>query len=257
MRLLGRLCVVGAVALTLAVIAPQTANADLCDNGAWLDSCGAQNKGDHVEVSGSTTKPGTGSTHGAQPGTPAAPPPPVNCDDGSTYGASCGWQVVMLPTVRAEDLASFRPAAPTLATEPGGLGVAGLPTNLVATASEQQLSGELLGYPVTVRFVPAGFVFDYGDGTTQRSTNGGASWRRLGQAQFTPTATSHAYRERGDYVAGVRVLYAASVDFGTGAWRPVIGDVTAATTGHGIRILDARTALVDRTCAESPTGPGC
>ena len=163
----------------------------------------------------------------------------------------------MLPTVHAEDLVAFRPAAPSLATEPAGLGVAGLPTNLVAAASEQYLSGELLGYQVTVRFVPAGYVFDYGDGTTQRSASGGASWTRLGQPPFTPTSTSHAYRERGDYVASVRVQYAASVDFGTGTWRPVVGLVTASTSGHGIRIFEARTALVDATCSEAPRGPGC
>ncbi len=165
--------------------------------------------------------------------------------------------VVTLPTVHAEDLVSFRPAAPSILSEPAGLGVAGLPLNVVSTASEQRLSGELLGYQVTVRFVPAGFIFDYGDGTTQRSTSGGTSWARLGQAQFTPTSTSHAYRQRGDYVVGVRVQYAASVDFGTGTWRPVIGYVTASTSGHGIRIFEARTALVDATCVEKPQGPGC
>ena len=51
--------------------------------------------------------------------------------------------------------------------------------------------------------------------------------------------------------------YAASVDFGSGLWRPVAGYVTATTGGYGVRVVEVRTALVDRTCAESPRGPGC
>ena len=119
------------------------------------------------------------------------------------------------------------------------------------------MAGTLLGWEVTVRFVPAGFVFDYGDGATTRSTTGGASWQRLGQAQFTPTPTSHVYGERGTYPVSVSVQYAASVDFGSGTWRPVAGYVTATTTGYDVRVVEARTALVDRTCVENPRGPGC
>ena len=102
-----------------------------------------------------------------------------------------------------------------------------------------------------------GQVFDYGDGSTARSTTGGTSWAALGQAQFTPTATSHAYRERGTYPIGVTVQYAASVDFGSGSWRPVAGYVTASSGGYDVQVLEARTALVGKTCLENPGGPGC
>ena len=126
----------------------------------------------------------------------------------------------------------------------------------MATASEQRIAGTLLGWDVTVRFVPAGFVFDYGDGSTARSTSGGASWQRLGQAQFTPTATSHVYAERGTYPGvGDGVQYAASVDFGSGVWRPVAGYVTATTGGYGVRVVEVRTALVDQTCARTRAAP--
>ncbi len=52
------------------------------------------------------------------------------------------------------------------------------------------------------------------------------------------------------------VEYAASVDFG-GGWRPVAGVVRAASAGYGVRVVEVRTALVDRTCLENPRGPGC
>ena len=53
------------------------------------------------------------------------------------------------------------------------------------------------------------------------------------------------------------VQYAASVDFGSGTWRPVAGYVTATTGGYGVQVVEVRTALVDRTCLEDPRGPGC
>ncbi|QKJ19629.1 PKD domain-containing protein [Microbacterium hominis] len=161
-----------------------------------------------------------------------------------------------IPDVTIEDLVSFRPAAPTLTGEPGGFGVVGMPTNLVASAQTQFLSGTLLGRDVTVRFTPAGYVFDHGDGTSSRTTTGGASWESLGQAQFTPTATAHTYRARGTYPVTVAVQYAAAVDFGTG-WRPVDGFVTTPGAAYGVRVVEVRTALVDRTCGESPSAPGC
>ncbi|MGU3644061.1 hypothetical protein ACLBXX_03785 [Microbacterium sp. C23T] len=155
------------------------------------------------------------------------------------------------------DLASFRPAQPTLGGEPAGFGVVGMPTNLLASASEQRIPGTVLGWDVTVRFVPVAYVFDNGDGTTTRASTGGASWTALGQGQFTPTATSHAYRARGTYPVSVTVEFEASVDFGSGTWRTVPGVVRAEAAGYGVRVVEVRTALVDRTCVEDPTGPGC
>ncbi|TDN93152.1 hypothetical protein [Microbacterium sp. BK668] len=166
------------------------------------------------------------------------------------------YSVVGLPDVTIDDLASFRPAAPSLTGEPEGFGVVGMPANVVAAASEQLIPGTLLGWDVTVRFRPAGFVFEYGDGSTQRTASGGASWAQLGQAQFTPTSTSHVYRERGTYPVNVTVQYSAAVDFGTG-WRPVPGFVSSTTGGYDVRVVEVRTALVERTCLENPGGPGC
>ena len=162
-----------------------------------------------------------------------------------------------VPDVTLADLASFRPAPPTLAGEPAGFGVVGMPTNLLASASEERIPGTVLGWDVTVRFVPVAYVFANGDGTTTRAATGGSSWTSLGQGQFTPTATSHVYRERGTYGVAVTVEYAASVDFGSGLWRPVPGVVRAEGAGYDVRVVEVRTALVDRTCAEDPTGPGC
>ena len=221
------------------------------------------NTGSQVDLAAGETIPG-GSSGTENPGGADVPPadtptpaPPEPCS--SLFPDRCGHiiEVALPPDVTIDDLASFRPAAPTAGGEPAGFGVVGLPTNLVAEASEQVIAGSLLGWDVRVRFVPAGFVFDNGDGTTTPSRSGGASWAALGQTQFSPTATSHVYRARGVYTASATVQYSASVDFGSGSWRPVAGFVTARSAGYDIRVVEASTALVDRTCREDPRGPGC
>ncbi|MBW9093946.1 hypothetical protein JNB62_09655 [Microbacterium jejuense] len=160
------------------------------------------------------------------------------------------------PTVTLADLVSFRPAAPQLTGEPAGFGVVRMPTNFVAAASAQDIPGVLLGYPVTVRFTPVAYVFSYGDGQSLRTTTGGVAWAASGSPQFTPTDTSHAYAERGVYLSSVTTEYSAAVDFGAG-WRAVDGVVTARTGDYPVQVVEARTALVEHTCAEDPRGPGC
>ena len=172
-------------------------------------------------------------------------------------GGTCsGFIVVMPPDVTAADLASFRPARPSLTGEPTGFGIVGAPTNVVAAASEQYMSGTLLGWDVTVRFVPAGYVFDYGDGSTARSATGGrAGQPRAGAVHpdrhepCLPRAR-HVPGERDRAVRGIR-------RFRIGHWRPVTGLVTATSGGYDVRVVEARTALVDQTCGENPGGPGC
>jgi hypothetical protein len=206
----------------------------------------------HVRGSNQSPGGGGGRDEGSHPQTP-----PREEHDCETLGTCGGYSVITFPDVTLADIASFRPAQPTLSGEPSGFGVVGMPTNLVAGAAEQRMTGTVLGWDVTVRFVPRAFVFDHGDGSRARSTSGGASWASLGQRQFSPTPTSHVYRERGTYPVSVTVEYEASVDFGNGSWRSVPGVVTATASGYDVRVVEVRTALVDRTCAEDPSGPGC
>lgn len=238
-----------------------------CSGSSAWTYCDVDNSGSAIEISASAdTDSQANSDDRFGPSIPddyipsTSPTPTLPAEpeeDCGPMNRCISYEVVALPEVTLADLASFRPAEPTLTGQPTGFGVAGMPTNVVAAASEQHLSGTLLGWDVTVRFVPAGFVFDYGDGTTGRADSGGATWESLGQAQLTPTGTSHVYAARGAYQASVEVQYAASVDFGGGYWQPVEGFVTASSGGYGVRVVEARTALVDETCAEDSSGPGC
>jgi hypothetical protein len=214
------------------------------------------NTGTRVDIGASDagrhgTGDSTGETTDTRPEptrTPYACSPVIGCREIYTMSS--------IPEVTADDLVSFRPAPPSFDTEPEGFAIVGLPANFTASAGEQELSGELLGWQVTVRFTPVGYVFEHGDGTTRSTTSGGSSWAAAGAVQFAPTPTSHVYRDRGTVTPRATVRYAASVDFGTG-WRPVAGVVTATTVGDVVEVVEARTALVEYACGERLHAAGC
>lgn len=232
-----------------------------CGSG-WSGPCSISNSGSSVDIG--ATRPGGGSSDGGRdggsgpgsgprtPGDEAAPTAPVACE-----GLDCrpNYSVgILRPTLA--DVASFAPAASLLADEPDGVGIVGMPMNFVVSAAPHAATGTLFDLPVTVRFAPVSFVFVHGDGTSRTSATGGRTWAALGQAQFSATATSHAYSARGTYGASAIVQYAATVDFGNGDVA-VPGLLDVATPSSAIEVVEVRTALVERTCLENPSGPGC
>ena len=163
-----------------------------------------------------------------------------------------------LPPVTITDLAAFTPHQATFAADPAGFGLMNAPTNFVATATTHTIPGTLFDTPVTVRFTPTEYRFDYNDNTpiVTRST-GGTTWEALGQQQFTPTPTSHTYRAKGTYTPTVQTTYTAEVTLDNTTWYPVTGTLTTPPTPAALRIYQAHTALVQHTCQEQPTAPGC
>lgn len=195
-------------------------------------------------------------------GDPAASPcldldTPVPCAAPSQAKPTTRSTGPRIPTLT--DIASFRPTAPTLAMEPKKFGIVGRPTNFIVTAPAQTLTGTLFDEPVTVRFAPALYRFDYGDGTTQTTSAPGSSWKAgRGKPMFAPTATSHTYRRKALVIARVTVAYTAQVSFaGSADWYDIDGYVTADAPGRRFQLYIARTLLVEHTCDEDPRGPGC
>lgn len=185
---------------------------------------------------------------------------PCRTDD-TRLSRSCGMYAVRVTEesgrpLTIEDVAQFAPDPVTTAAEPGNAGVAGMPTNFVATVAAHTVTGTLLDRPVTVRFTPVRVVFDHGDGTTATTPDGGRTWSELGQAPFTPTPTSHTFAHRGTYSTSTLVVYTAEVDIG-GGWFPVSGELSVDGPSRSVRIYEATTALVARTCEERPAAPGC
>lgn len=272
-------------ALLASVVLLQTSNPPPPDSeiGGGGASWGINSKGDTLRVEGVRNRGGN-LGHGAESHKriPDAihvgdveprpqPPTPEECRINWDAMISC-WEHVerpegtpdeespdstpSIPPVTISDLAIFSPAKGAVAGEPDNLGVAGLPTNFVTEAQAHVRSGELFGFPVDVRFTPVLYTFRYGDGESRTTGSPGRSWADLGQAQFTPTETSHTYSERGTYEAQVDIAYTAEIDFGVG-WFLVDGQLNIPGPAQQIRIFEARTALVAHTCTEQPSAPGC
>lgn len=187
------------------------------------------------------------------PGSPraGAPPPPGNvgvCVD----GAAC-----LVDDITVSDLASFRPHAPTLAMEPDGWMLIGLPANFMVQTETDVVSGTLLDYPLDVRFTPSSYSWSWGDGSTSRSTVPGASWAALGLPEFSPTPTSHVFDTKGVYEISVTVSYAVAFSIDSLPWRSISGTLPGPAAIRAAAAGDAKTVLVERQCTENPHGPGC
>lgn len=219
------------------------------------------NNGTWTEIVGEWEVPGTDSTDGTSDPDTKTFTPVEKCNITTTTIEFCPVSPTVngvgeIPEVTLTDLAQFAPAPATLSAEPSNAGIADMPTNFLGAASVHTQTGSLFGFPVTVRFTPVGYDYTYGDGTNATVTTAGRSWGDLGQAQFTPTPTSHTYTERGTYNAGLSIRYSAEVDLGRG-WYPIAGQLTIPTAPQQIQIFEAHTALVAHTCTEKPTAPGC
>lgn len=198
--------------------------------------------------------------YGPIPSAPEQKHEPCRTDD-TPLSRSCGMYAVRVTKesgrpLTIADLAQFAPPPVTTTAEPGNAGIAGMPTNFVATVAAHTATGTLLDRPVTARFTPVRVAFDHGDGTTATKPDGGSTWSTLGQAPFTPTETSHTYARRGTYSTRTTVAYTAEVDIG-GGWFPVSGELSVDGPSRSVRIYEATTALVARTCEERPAAPGC
>lgn len=233
---------------------------------SWMGCPSISNDGSTVEIA--ATQPGesrpgdAGSSGGSadEESGPAVPAPPPVDDCRPTDPTSCAVTPTAPedPTIRPTlaDVARFAPASVAIVDEPDGVGIVGMPVNFVTTPVVHEQSGTLFSVPIAVRFTPVAVVYAHGDGTQRTATTGGATWAALGLPQFSATDTSHAYASRGTYTAQADVRYAAEYNLGAG-WLPIDGLLGVPTAPIDIQILEARTALVDKTCVENPGGPGC
>lgn len=257
MRLLA--AVVAITLSTLGFIAPTSSGC----NAAVSFVTGCSTTGNRLTIT-ATEKRSTPNAPSHEPSkspsTPETENEPCRTDD-TPLSRSCGMYAVRVTEesgqpLTIEDVAHFGPDPVTTTAEPGNAGIAGMPTNFVAMVAAHTATGTLLDRPVTVRFTPVRVVFDHGDGTTATKPDGGSTWSTLGQAPFTSTETSHTYARRGTYSTRTTVAYTAEVDIG-GGWFPVSGELSVDGPSRSVRIYEATTALVARTCEERPAAPGC
>ena len=161
------------------------------------------------------------------------------------------------PNVTTADIASFRAENPTMTTEPRGWAVTGLESNMIAGTRIHAVSGQLLGAPAEVRFTPASFDWNYGDGGSRESFLAGATWATQGLAEFSPTPTSHVYRQTGSFEPTVRVWFSLEYRWGSGAWTGMRGRVSADASAPVLLVVRAANVLVQEPCLSGKSAPGC
>ncbi len=161
------------------------------------------------------------------------------------------------PGVSLEDVAQFVPRSASIRSQPNGWALVGAPVNLFTDATTQVVDGVLLGRPAQVRFVPVGFAWDHGDGTSTTVQGPGASWRELGQPDFSATDTSHVYPTMGDRNVTLTIAYSPSYRFDGGAWQQIPGTLPVQVGPMTIHVLEGSTVLVSGACGTRDAGPGC
>jgi hypothetical protein len=164
---------------------------------------------------------------------------------------------VALPEITLNDIASFQPSIGSQYMEPDGWMVTGLDTNFYSDAAASAVAGVLLEYPVTVRFTPKAWRWNYGDGSSRTSATPGASWAALGAQEFDATSTSHVFAAPGNYTIALSVGFSAEYQFAGLGWRPIAGTLWAPAPPLAATAGDATTVLVARDCLANPGGPGC
>lgn len=148
------------------------------------------------------------------------------------------------PPRYASELKNFRPQRPSIVVEPDGWSVPTLPTNVIARASSHTLRGELLGWPVEVRFRPSGYHWSFGDGSSRSTGTRGESWSRRNAPQFSPTDTSHRYLRPGVYRVGLVVDYRVEFRFEGDEFERIEGQVSARASSRNVRVFSVSPLLV-------------
>jgi hypothetical protein len=141
------------------------------------------------------------------------------------------------PPSHASQLKGFRPDTPSIAIEPSAWSLPTLAVNIYARAERHRVNGELLGWPVVVRFTPVAFHWNYGDGTGRSLTSAGSSLSAQGKQQFDATQTSHVYRRPGVYTVSLQVDYRVEFQFDGGSFRDIKGVVSARASSRAIEVL--------------------
>ncbi|WP_110205008.1 hypothetical protein [Nocardioides daejeonensis] len=125
---------------------------------------------------------------------------------------------------------------------PGGKTLVNLETIFSTTAEPFTATVRILGRRVDLRITPRSFVWDHGDGTTQRSNTPGRPYARgVAMDRYLTHTYTHADVTLRPHVS---VEYAARFRVDNGAWRDVNGTVTIRGPGQRLQIVEATPVLV-------------
>ena len=197
----------------------------------------------------------TPSPRRAQPAAPA-PADPADCP---LDRCDLPYDVVAPPDVTLADLASFRPAQPEPRRRARRASVSsGMPTNVMAVGIRAAHSGNRarLGRhgPLRARRLRVRLRRRrHRDARRPAARAGSGSGRRSSHRPRRAMSTASAARIRCRSTCSTRHPSISAREPGdrSRATSP------STTGGYDVRVVEVRTALVDKTCAENPRGPGC
>lgn len=268
--------VAGAIALLLFTLVPaHSAYADCSQADRLGGSCSevtTDTSRDQVTIGRSESSPGSpggeSSTSGSTAGSGSSwwSPPPIRteatlgsseCDitvqglcrgqaPAKTTPSSSSVETPPSPPRYASELRSFRPQRPSITVEPDGWTLPALSTNFVARAERHRVRGELLGWPVEVRFTPVAYHWAFGDGSSASRGHPGSTWAGSGARQFDATSTSHTYRRPGSYRVSLHVDYRVEFRFEGETFEDIRGRVSADASSVTVRVLTVSPLLFAR-----------
>lgn len=256
------------IALVLGPITPAMASecTQAQRTSGQCSGVGAIVTSEGVTVSGTQVAPGNAGSPYRGSWSPPPPKDPVlgsaQCEvkiaglcRGSSPSRNGVERVEPTPPQSLSDVVQFAPGATSFVQEPAGWSLPLLPTNVYSTAVETTQSGELLGWPIEVRFTPVAYRWTFGDGSTRLNRIPGESW---GARQFSSSATSHIYELSGDYRISLEVSYEASYRFDGGAFLGLPGEITRSGGEQSVEVLSVTPVLVNKGCqSETLTSGRC
>lgn len=146
--------------------------------------------------------------------------------------------------------------AGTVLMQPSEHTLRGAHTNIYAVAHEQTFALNMLGQAVVIRVDPVGYSWSYGDGQVLgpvADAGGPVSRERLGEQ----TATSHVYKETGDFGIILTTTFRGYYSVNGGQEIPIPNTADFSSAPVEISVWRSVVNNYADNCLENPEGAGC
>lgn len=173
-------------------------------------------------------------------------------DGGGGSGGSGGGEAAPTPVVTEEDFQSFEIPPSTLHSWPDAWAVTNRRTAFWADSSVRYIDLVLFDTPVQVRATPVAYAWDFGDGTTDRTTSPGSRPRSVQNAQI-----HHTYSAPGTVSVTLTTYYAGMYSVDGGPWLTIPGQAAVPSTPLELEVYRYHRFLVDEDCLDDPSSPDC
>lgn len=156
------------------------------------------------------------------------------------------------PSVTQRDFQAFAipPAVPH--AWPTNWGVAQRRTAFWADSSIRTLNVTLLGQPVAIRATPIAYTWNFGDGTTKKTTTPGSRPSSLDRASIY-----HVYTKPGRVTVRLSTTYTGQFSVAGGAWQDIPGTAAVSSQPLNITIYRHHKYLAQDDCLTKPTASDC